>query len=273
VSHPARWVWSLYPLNSRACGNLEYVDDGTPPGQTITIQKAQGMLDGRHQTVYLLPGQAKPSPYMGLFTERFYIPTQSNLDLLRRLRPDDDPNRPAWHQIKADLIVAGHEGSMLARSEVPLLLRLLEQIAAGAKRPEPSAIPPPADSPKTITGKTLAGAVAVLEQREAGPQRKQADPRASMEQPWLDDAPEFLANSMALEIPRVLETIKSLPNLSKLLKPDGLIRHMRKAGGRCRVHIGDLMRYCQEHSKEMHSSEDDDLYVQGFEDGQQQGRE
>jgi hypothetical protein len=57
-----------------------------------------------------------------------------------------------------------------------------------------------------------------------------------MEQVWLDDAPEYLPNSEAIKL---TEGKLSLSRLSKLLNPDGAIRHMRR-GQRCKVHIADF---------------------------------
>jgi len=58
-------------------------------------------------------------------------------------------------------------------------------------------------------------------------------------QPWNDKATEYMNNSEA-----VVTFTKSklpLPKLSKILKPDGPIRYMRK-GRRCKVHIGDFRK-------------------------------
>jgi hypothetical protein len=58
----------------------------------------------------------------------------------------------------------------------------------------------------------------------------------SREQPWREEADEFLPLSEAVKL--VDDRIK-LPTLSKLLVPDGEMRYMRK-GHRCKVHLTDF---------------------------------
>lgn len=60
------------------------------------------------------------------------------------------------------------------------------------------------------------------------------------EQPWTDDAPEYLPLSQARKL---IDGRLSLVMLSKLCKPDGDMRYMRKRGVGCKVHIADFLRY------------------------------
>lgn len=126
-SERRRWVWDLYPLKRKSWGNQEVVDDGTPPGQTV---KLRGL--GRSYPVSLISDRR---PVVGVSLLRdFYIPTEDDLGMLRRRYPKEDPHRPAWHRIKADLIVAGHEAASLDESEAPVLLALLSKAKAARRR-------------------------------------------------------------------------------------------------------------------------------------------
>ena len=95
---------------------------------------AQGtLLNGVWAEVKLKPGEPKPSPHMiQLQARQCYIPTDSDLALLTRHYPGDDPNRPAWQRIKADLTLAGNDRAQLVKSEVPLLLAMLAKAAQAA---------------------------------------------------------------------------------------------------------------------------------------------
>lgn len=61
-------------------------------------------------------------------------------------------------------------------------------------------------------------------------------------QPWADDAPDYLENSEA--VVKFTDGKLKLSRLSKILKPEGPIRYMRK-GRRCKVHIGDFIEWCK----------------------------
>jgi len=71
----------------------------------------------------------------------------------------------------------------------------------------------------------------------AGSVAHQAD---SKEQPWADDAPEYLPLK---EASKLTDASISLPALSKLCKPAGEMRYMRKPGRGCKVHIADFRLY------------------------------
>lgn len=73
----------------------------------------------------------------------------------------------------------------------------------------------------------------------------------SKEQGWLDDTPEYIPNSEAVKL---TDGKLLLPKLSKILKPDGLIRYMRQ-GHRCKVHIGDFREYVKNLGSDMFSEE------------------
>jgi len=126
-----RWIWPLYPLSPKAWESFEWDVVNALPGQTIHVAYAQGtLLNGVWAEVKLKPGEPKPSPHMiQLQARQCYIPTDSDLALLTRHYPADDPNRPAWQRIKADLTLAGNDRGQLVKSEVPLLLAMLAKDA------------------------------------------------------------------------------------------------------------------------------------------------
>jgi hypothetical protein len=65
------------------------------------------------------------------------------------------------------------------------------------------------------------------------------------EQPWRDDAPDYMENSEAVSI--FTGSKMPLPTLSNMLrKPGNAIRWMRK-GRRSKVHIGDFGNYAKRH--------------------------
>ena len=86
---------------------------------------------------------------------------------------------------------------------------------------------------KNFKEKALAIKESILKKRPPG-----------KEQPWVDDAPDYIENSKA--IVDFSRGKLSLSRLSKILKPDGPIRYMRK-GQRCKVHIADFMKWCEAH--------------------------
>jgi len=66
----------------------------------------------------------------------------------------------------------------------------------------------------------------------------------SKEQPWIDDAPDYIMNSDAVKLAEFANRKITLSALSKLLEPDGPIRYMRKRKPlRCKVHIGDFIAF------------------------------
>ncbi len=62
------------------------------------------------------------------------------------------------------------------------------------------------------------------------------------EQRWEDDAAEYLPLKQARKL---IDNRLSMPTLSKLCKPDGDMRYMRKSGVGCKVHIADFRRHMQ----------------------------
>jgi len=126
-----RWIWPLYPLSQNAWESFEWDVGNALPGQTIHVAYVQGMLLNHvWAEVKLKPGQPKPSAYMVQMRARqCYIPTDSDLALLTRHYPGDDPNRPAWQRIKADLTLGGNDRGQLVKSEVPLLLAMMAKDA------------------------------------------------------------------------------------------------------------------------------------------------
>lgn len=58
--------------------------------------------------------------------------------------------------------------------------------------------------------------------------------------PWSDDASDYMKASEA--IVNFTDSKMLLSKLSKILKPDGPIRYMRKKQ-RCKIHIGDFHAY------------------------------
>jgi len=64
---------------------------------------------------------------------------------------------------------------------------------------------------------------------------------------WTEQAPEYMASSKAVEFATFVNRKISSSQLSKLLRPDGPIRYMRKTKPfRCRVHIGDFREYIKD---------------------------
>ena len=104
-----RWVWDLRPLDGRAVKNQQVPDDGTAPGQTTTIQvpepRRRTLAETAAETAGLPP---PPSPgYVRTIPRKVYMPTDDDLAIVRRWRPDDDPRNPPWYKVKAELQAAG----------------------------------------------------------------------------------------------------------------------------------------------------------------------
>lgn len=70
--------------------------------------------------------------------------------------------------------------------------------------------------------------------------RQSAAPESgAKEQPWADEAPEYLLLSQARKL---IDNHVSLQTLGRLCKPNGRIRYMRK-GRRCKVHVAGFLQY------------------------------
>jgi len=89
----------------------------------------------------------------------------------------------------------------------------------------------------------------------------------SKEQPWADDAPEFLHNIEALKLDSAGQL--DLKKLGRLLIPKGDIRFMRK-GRRCKVHIGDFRHYLSAQKGGAVTDEAIDEYLRGVEQRKQE---
>jgi rubrerythrin len=75
---------------------------------------------------------------------------------------------------------------------------------------------------------------------EAQPEMQaDSEPADTKERPWLDDAPEYLTVTEAVKLTD--DRLKDY-TLSRLCKPDGEMRYMRK-GRRCKIHAGDFRQY------------------------------
>jgi hypothetical protein len=95
-----------------------------------------------------------------------------------------------------------------------------------------------------------------------------ADNSDSQELPWDDGAEAFIPNSDALKLTGDL----ALTKLSKVLKPDGPIRYMRK-GQRTKVHIQDFKMWCKSQGPDMFSEKAfDEYFGSGSEKRKQQIR-
>ena len=68
----------------------------------------------------------------------------------------------------------------------------------------------------------------------------------SKEQPWDDDAPEYIPLTEAVKLTGGLISVQ---RLSRRLTPTGEMRYMRK-GQRCKVHLGDFRRYMKGHQSD-----------------------
>jgi hypothetical protein len=88
---------------------------------------------------------------------------------------------------------------------------------------------------------------------------------------WEDDAPEYISNSEA--VTRLADNRLPLSQLSKMLTPHGPIRYMRK-GQRCKVHIGDFMRYAkvQGWTKSAEADEENEGYIADIEERKAEAR-
>ena len=56
-----------------------------------------------------------------------YVPTQDDVDLLKRQYPNSNPYQPVWRTIKSDLVAAGHVPDSMQGYDVPTLLGLLKR--------------------------------------------------------------------------------------------------------------------------------------------------
>jgi len=200
---PKRWAWSLHPLKPRAWETRQVDDVSTPAGQTVVVRKACG---GGSAT-YLNTGESHPAGSLTL-RQTFYLPIRADLKRVQRWFPADDPYQPPWARIEAELIAAGQELARLKQLNAPALLLLLDKAKGGSA---------------------------------ANVDKRQADANATKEQPWDDDAPEYMFLS---EARKLIDDKLSLQTLGRLCKPDGEIRYMRK-GQRCQVHVADFRRYMQ----------------------------
>jgi len=78
-------------------------------------------------------------------------------------------------------------------------------------------------------------------------QNEQIEEAESKEQLWNPDDLDYMENSEAVKT--FTKSKMFLSTLSKLLKPNGQIRYMRKRGVGCKVHIGDFREYCLSSTK------------------------
>jgi hypothetical protein len=85
------------------------------------------------------------------------------------------------------------------------------------------------------------------------PTAKEKAEAASKQVPWADATAAYLPNSEAIKLVEGL----SLSTLSKILKPDGPIRYMKK-GQRCKVNLADFRAcLCQKKSRRSNKVVDD----------------
>jgi len=83
--------------------------------------------------------------------------------------------------------------------------------------------------------------------KQSGVEQGESD--KNKEQPWRDDAPEYITNT---EATKLTDGKLSLSRLSKILTPEGQIRYMRK-GQRCQVHLQDFRAYAKMLGEDMFS--------------------
>jgi len=86
------------------------------------------------------------------------------------------------------------------------------------------------------------------------------------EQPWADDAPDYLPNSIAVKLAHKVagDTDLDVKKLGKLCLPDGAFRYMRN-GQRTKVHVGDFMRWLKETTDGAPSDEIVGAWLEGVE--------
>ncbi len=172
-----RLVWDLYPLAKDSWGTWEIEDDEHRPDHRVYMRRRRmgdGCLSGTLSNELigrLLGCGAKQDDFEG---REGYVPTDDDIALLKLVYPDTDPYRPAWYDIKAELIAAGHDADQLGRSEVPVLLTLLRKarVSTSADTVNQAGGSPPAEvakiglEAKQSEGKSGAGLVAP---QKAGP--------------------------------------------------------------------------------------------------------
>src|ERR1700683_1302565 len=123
VGPPARGVWDVYPLNPSSSAGERWPYAAEPPnGREVEISyqvPGSRILDGSGEVLW----QRKRT-----VRKRYYAPSQRDFEILRRVYPDDDPARPNWLQIKADLMMTGHRREELEAAEVTLVLAWLSKM-------------------------------------------------------------------------------------------------------------------------------------------------
>lgn len=148
-----RWVWDLYPLAKDSWGVWEVAPEMPRPDHRIYMYRMQ--YDGYmgpvteledlhriepprlpHKTWAQVAAEKKlqaeggaetPQPFGKAVYREAFEPKDDDFALLAQCYPGDDPHRPDWYRVKADLEAAGHDGDRLVKSEAPVLLAWLRQ--------------------------------------------------------------------------------------------------------------------------------------------------
>ena len=119
-----RWVWDLFPLSKDSWGAWQLANDEDRPDQRVFVRRyhGDGYL-GPPVSMDMLARMMEQGHTPEDFAQREgYVPTQDDLDLLKRQYPNSDPYQPVWRAIKSDLVAAGHVPDSMQGHDVPTLL-------------------------------------------------------------------------------------------------------------------------------------------------------
>lgn len=119
-SNKRYWVWALHPLENDHTPNMT-CDERNEPGRIV-----QSYKNASHGGIAFSLGSWGGDGW--LVGPRFYRPTAGELEVLRRVFPDVEPDNPSWPHIEAELIAHGHSRADLQQMQAPTLIRLLAEL-------------------------------------------------------------------------------------------------------------------------------------------------
>ena len=151
-----RWVWDLFPLSKDSWGAWQLADDEHRPDQRVFVRRYQGDgYLGPPVSMDMLARMIEQGHTPEDFAQREgYVPTQDDLDLLKRQYPNSDPYQPVWRAIKSDLVAAGRAPGSIQGDDAPTLLGLLKrsELSENGERTTPSSTRNLADRTYADTG-------------------------------------------------------------------------------------------------------------------------
>ena len=152
-----RWVWDLFPLSKDSWGAWQLADDEHRPDQRVFVRRYQGDgYLGPPVSMDMLARMIEQGHTPEDFAQREgYVPTQDDLDLLKRQYPNSDPYQPVWRAIKSDLVAAGRAPGSIQGDDAPTLLGLLKrsELSENGERTTPSSTRNLADRTYADTGR------------------------------------------------------------------------------------------------------------------------